>query len=96
MKPKGKQGELWEEINRVLWEEWDPIGVGKHEWIRDEYKSYVPSVFKLLMQNESTNIIAHRLNEQARVSMGLQPDLEHSLTIAKRLITLKEHFFKTI
>jgi hypothetical protein len=44
------------------------------------------------MQNESAKIIAHRLNEHARVSIGLQPDPEHSLAIAKRLIILKEHF----
>ncbi|QHT68234.1 hypothetical protein GXP67_17090 [Rhodocytophaga rosea] len=92
MKPRGKQGEFWEEINRVLWEEWDPISVGKHEWIRDEYKSYVPSIFKLLIQNESATIIAYRLNEHARVSMGLHPDSEHNLAIAKRLIILKEQF----
>lgn len=94
MKPKGKQGEFWEEINRILWEEWDPIGVGKHEWISDEYTYYVPSIFKLLMQNESAPIVAHRLNEITRVSMGLQPDPEHNLSIAKRLITLKEKFYK--
>jgi hypothetical protein len=33
---KGKQKILWDEVDRVLWEEWDPIGVHNHEGTRDE------------------------------------------------------------
>ena len=90
MKLKGKQKILWDEVDRVLWEEWDPIGVHNLEATRDEYRSYVPSIFKLLMGNESAKIIAYRLNEHARASMGLQPNPEHNLIIAQRLISLKE------
>jgi hypothetical protein len=93
MNLKEKQKEFWEEVNRILWEDWDPIGIGKHEWIRDEYISYVPSIYKLLMQNEPATIIAHRLNEHVRVSMGMQPDPEHNLTIAKKLMACKVQFF---
>ena len=86
---KGRKKKLWEEINRILWKEWDPIGVAQYEGTRDEYSNYVPSIYKLLIQNESVNIIAHRLYEHAKVSMRLQPNLEHNLSIAKKLIALK-------
>jgi hypothetical protein len=42
------------------------------------------------MENESAKIIAHRLDEHIRASMGPQPNPEHNLIIAQRLISLKE------
>jgi hypothetical protein len=87
---KRKKKKLWEEISRVLREEWDPIGINQPEEANDEYNGYIPSVYKLLLQNESAKIIVHRLNEHVRVNMGLQPNLEHNLFIAQRLISLKE------
>ena len=51
MKLKGNHKKLWDEIGRILWEEWDPIGVNKYNGPDDEYNSYIPSVFALLTKN---------------------------------------------
>ena len=50
-----------QEIDRVLWEIWDPIGVNKISPARDEYSSYVNGVFELLTSNASDDDITVHL-----------------------------------
>ncbi len=42
---------LYKSIDKVLWEEWDPIGVNDAIQARGEYSSYVPDVYKLKIKN---------------------------------------------
>ena len=50
-----------QEIDRVLWEVWDPIGVNKFPDARDEYGMYVNGVFELLTSGASDQSIAEHL-----------------------------------
>lgn len=34
-----------EAVRRILWEDWDPIGVNDHPGAIDEYDSYAPFTF---------------------------------------------------
>jgi len=45
-KLSSKEKELWNRISKILWKNWDPIGVYEEEseW-DDEYDSYVPHIF---------------------------------------------------
>ena len=50
-----------QQIDRILWEVWDPIGVNKISPARDEYSGYVNGVFQLLMSGASDEEIAQHL-----------------------------------
>jgi hypothetical protein len=53
--------EVKHEIDRILWEVWDPIGVNEDPNARDEYSSYVNGVFELLVNGVSDDAIAAHL-----------------------------------
>ena len=44
-----KPSKRWIEVDRMLWEEWDPIGLNTKGGPEDEYRSYVPSIRNLLL-----------------------------------------------
>ncbi|PKM33141.1 MAG: hypothetical protein CVV08_08190 [Gammaproteobacteria bacterium HGW-Gammaproteobacteria-12] len=50
-KLSSKEKELWNRISKILWKNWDPIGVYEEdsEW-DDEYDSYVPHIFRLAVE----------------------------------------------
>ena len=69
-----------QEISRILWEVWDPIGVNTYPQARDEYDSYVNEIFILLVDGASDEAISKRLLHIASETMGLSyPTLEHMM-----------------
>ena len=44
-----KAKKIHQDIQKVLIDEWDPIGVGGISEARDEYDSYVSTIYKLLL-----------------------------------------------
>jgi hypothetical protein len=50
-----------QDVDRILWEVWDPIGVNQYPDARDEYSSYVNGVFELLAGGASDDLIAQHL-----------------------------------
>ena len=66
---KQEPQELLIRIDEVLHYAWDPIGVSGIPTTRDEYSSYVPHVFSMLLQNEG--MIAEHLYELSTMKMGL-------------------------
>jgi len=64
---------------------WDPIGISGAPEARDEYHSYVPPVFSLLINGGSVQDIANFLDTTATEKMGfsdVQGGGEHSQKIA--------------
>jgi len=59
------------EIDRVLWDVWDPIGMKELRGPRDEYESYVDGVYELLVSGASDDAIAQHLHHIASDNMGL-------------------------
>jgi hypothetical protein len=47
---------LYKRVARILWKDWDPIGVYNEndEW-DDEYDGYVPSVLNLLIEGRDSH-----------------------------------------
>lgn len=82
--------ELWIKVNKILWEEWDPIGVNDYGGPDDEYRGYVPSIIKLLEDNADESRIAKLLHQHANVNIGLSTSLTDHLEIAKKLKKLTE------
>lgn len=82
--------ELRIEVDKILWKEWDPIGVNDSGGPDDEYRGYVPSVIKLLAEDADESKIAKLLHQHANVNMGLSSNLSDHLGVAKKLKKLNE------
>ena len=87
-----KEKELYTRVARILWKDWDPIGVYNEddEW-DDEYDSYVPSIFSLLIEGRDSYKISNHLTTLASESMGLSTTTgnEHDKNIANMLLRAK-------
>ena len=87
MSPEHKA--LYKGVDEILWNDWDPIGVNDIA-PRDEYQSYVPEIFSLLIQNKSDKEISYRLYKIETETIGVLGSREHCLKIAKKLIEKKK------
>ena len=85
--------DLYLAIDKILWEDWDPIGINDNENIRDEYQSYVPYLFSLKKQGADNHKIAQHLYQLETVNMGMTGDidlvLDHCKMVAQKIINLK-------
>lgn len=56
------------------------------EWIRDEYKNYTKSIYKLIQNNSDISKIAKQLHQHITVNMGISKvDMKNQILIAKKL-----------
>jgi len=62
---------LYHRVDEVLHYLWDPIGVAKVPEARDEYYSYLPHVFSLLIHNAKSEEIVGFLVKTATETIGL-------------------------
>lgn len=81
---------LYRQTDEVLHYMWDPIGVRGIAQARDEYSSYLPHVFSLLVGNKGPEKIAEYLDWVVEEKMGLTPNKEYSKEISEILVGLKE------
>lgn len=90
-KLSSKQKAFYKEVARILWEDWDPIGVYEPdaEW-DDEYDSYVPHIFRLAVEGKDSIRIANSLSISVQQNMGLGADKNHNLIIAKQILKTKQ------
>ena len=75
-------------IKRILWEDWDPIGVNG-VGPDDEYDSYAFRVFAMLTGGKGATEIAEYLRWAAIENMGLS-DAGDYAGIARRVIEIHE------
>ncbi|HYE54316.1 MAG TPA: hypothetical protein VD996_05715 [Chitinophagaceae bacterium] len=66
----------YRQIDDILWNDWDPIGVNDYEEPSDEYYSYIPEVYKLKLQNATAEEIAQYLLKIETDNMGLNGNIE--------------------
>jgi len=79
---------LYQQIDEILWYEWDPIGVNVYEEARDEYYSYLPQIFALKISGESKETIAAALFKIETETMCLSGNMEHCREIAGKIVGL--------
>ncbi|MGI8922897.1 MAG: hypothetical protein ACR2HJ_02460 [Fimbriimonadales bacterium] len=60
-----------DEIGRILWEEWDPIGVNDESGAAGQYDTYVQKVYRAYSDGESVEDVAHMLLNLEQEWMGL-------------------------
>lgn len=80
---------LEQEVHRILWEEWDPIGVNELSSVDTEYEGYVVRVAMRVREGESASAIAGYLG-QLRTSWGEDPEAKDvDFAVAARLASLR-------
>lgn len=79
---------LYEQIDEILWFEWDPIGVNVYEEARDEYYSYLPQIFNLKISEANIEIIAAALFKIETQIMCLLGNIAHCREIAGKIVDL--------
>lgn len=82
---------LIDQVDSVLWEVWDPIGINDAPGARDEYTSYAPGLAQLLRSGASDAEIERHL-ATIILDMGLtwvNPDRARRTLAALREIAIK-------
>lgn len=79
---------LWKAIHKILWEDWDPIGIHLSGAPDDEYDGYVPQIFQLKIQNATEDTITNQLLIDYEYIMGLPGNINDCRQIAKKIIAL--------
>jgi putative addiction module component (TIGR02574 family) len=84
---------LYQRVDEVLHYMWDPIGVCGVPEARDEYYSYLPTVFQMLINGNGAETIAGYLSSVSRESMGLGGNAARDFDVAEVLINWTDHIF---
>ncbi len=79
---------LFEQIDQILWNDWDPIGVNDSSEATDEYRSYVPHLVKLKLEGADKHKIANHLYHIETVNIGLSGNKNHCESIAQKIVDL--------
>lgn len=90
-----EQEALYKHIDEILFYKWDPIGISSDNWVRNEYESYLPKVYALVVNNSEPSIIVDYLT-QARARMGLNESLAKDTEIAELLLLIAKNYFKKV
>ena len=86
---KGKWKKLYQEIDEILWNDWDPIGINDIA-PRDEYQSYTPMIFTLKRKGANEEEIANKLYQIETETIGVNGNIEHCKEVARKIIELNE------
>ncbi len=78
-----------QEIERILWDVWDPIGVNQYPAARGEYSMYVNGVFELLVTGATDNAIAEHLYRITTDRMALASTVEQMRPTVTALRAIK-------
>ena len=88
--------ELYQRTDEVMHYVWDPIGVAGEPMARDEYDSYLPLVFAMLLESNGEQAISAYLIKIERECMGLTPSKVNADRVASILFdwyeTLREKY----
>ena len=82
-------------IRRALAVEWDPIGVHGIPGAEDEYDSYVPTIYKMLISRKTKQELCDYLWWLETEHMGLTGDRQATEHFAERLLRLAREIDKT-
>jgi hypothetical protein len=79
---------LHQGIKDVLLKDWDPIGVQDIPEAQDEYDSYVPTIYSMLITRKPINEVFEYLVWLETEHMGLTSDRQQTRSIAEKLASL--------
>jgi len=88
-----QEKELYKITDEILFYVWDPIGVSPDPYARDEYLSYLPQVFQMLIDDKPTEEIIEYLIKIVLDNIGLKPNKKHTEEVVELLEACKEKIF---
>jgi hypothetical protein len=77
---------LHQEIRRILMQDWDPIGVQEIPEAYDEYDSYVPTIYSMLITQKPLAELFEYLVWLESEHMGLLVDRQRTQYVSEKLI----------
>ena len=87
---KGRALEIREAIRKVVFFDWDPIGVSKYGGPTDEYDAGISPIYRILVGSRSENDLIETLRRNARTDLGVDAGSTDKLqVVARRLLGLK-------
>jgi hypothetical protein len=72
-------------IRRILMSEWDPIGCGVPD---DEYDSYIGTIYRMMQERASIDVLAAQLNMLVTGPMCLKVQPRKDRRVAELLLDL--------
>lgn len=77
-------------VDRLVWEEWDPIGVNDVEAARDEYEAYIGGIANVVNTATSSKDVFEHLWQLETEQFGLVGHRMQTEAFAERLFALRE------
>ena len=81
---------LYRRVDEILFYLWDPIGVCDIPMARDEYQSYLPKVFKLLINDSKDHEVSAYLLKLNQAQWECQQIVKKHLKLPAYLLKLKK------
>jgi hypothetical protein len=79
----------YEALDRLLFRQWDPIGVSDMDgWADNEYRAYLPGFWELVRSGSPEAQIVEYLAEIERDRIEFETSDEHRLDIARKAAAL--------
>ena len=82
------EASAYEALDRLLYREWDPIGVHGLDGPDSEYQTYLPGFWRLVQDAASPADLAAYLSEVETSSIGVTTSSEHRLDVASKAVAL--------
>ena len=79
---------LHENIKNVLMQDWDPIGIQEIPEAQDEYDTYVPKIYSMLISRKPIDEVLEYLIWLEGEHMGLTVNRQRTQFIAEKLVGL--------
>jgi hypothetical protein len=81
---------IYDAIRQVLVRDWDPMGIKETDCPTDEYDSYIPRVYRILVGSRSEEDLADCLHRIERDEIGVGPTPAENLrSVTDKLLQLK-------
>jgi hypothetical protein len=77
---------IFRAIDKILWTDWDPIGVNDLQICRDEYRSYVPAIYRLKLAGSDREMIASKLFEISQKEMAITLTMDVCREVAEKIV----------
>lgn len=88
MKLSAEDAGAYEALDRLLFRQWDPIGVYDADGPDDEYRAYLPRFWELVRSGSSEAEVIDYLAQIERDRIGLETSDQHRLDIARKAFAL--------
>ena len=78
----------YEALDRLLFSEWDPIGICAMNGPKDEYTSYLPEFWRLVNEPGAAEMATGYLHDVEVNRIGIETSAEHRLDIVSKALVL--------